>query len=297
MLLLVIFLSAAFLWSIVYVFRLKRDVRSIKGSIRKIKGIDTNMRLTTSTFDKDVAGLAHEMNEILDQQQGILMENERMNREFRQGITNISHDLRTPLTSASGYIGLIKSDKISDAKKLEYLDVVEGRLTSLANLMSELFDYMQMVEGKIEFELEAVNMCSLVRDEIASFYDALVQGNFEVTVDIPDMAIQLITGRAQLQRIVQNLVGNVLKHGIHYFAVKISSEGVMTFTNKVADVEELEVQRLFERFYTSDTSRHSQKTGLGLAITKALVEKLDGKINAELDGDMLNITVDMNKKN
>jgi len=291
MLFIVIFLSAALLWSIGYILRLKKDVRGIKASLQKIKSMDTNMRLRTSTFDADVASLAHEMNEILDQQQEVLVENERVNREFRQGITNISHDLRTPLTSASGYIGLIKSDKITDEKKLEYLDVVAGRLMSLANLMSELFDYMQMVEGKVEFELEAVDLCRLVREEVASFYDALVQGNFEVAVDIPEQSLQLISAPAQLQRVIHNLMGNVLKHGTGYFAVKVNPPGEVIFTNKVADVTGLEVKRMFDRFYTADTSRHHQLTGLGLAITKALVEKLGGEIRARLDGDMLSIAV------
>jgi len=291
MLFVVIFISAALLWSIVNNFRLKKDVRGIKASLQKIKSIDTNMRLTTSTFDTDVASLANALNEILDQQKVILVENERMNREFRQGITNISHDLRTPLTSASGYIGLIKSDKVAETKKLEYLNIVESRLKSLANLMSELFDYMQMVEGKVEFELEAVDICHLVREEVVSFYDALVQGSFKVAVDIPEQPLQLITNRAQLQRVIQNLIGNVLKHGVEYFSVNVSTTGVMTFTNKVAAVEGFDVERIFDRFYTADTSRHRQKTGLGLAITKLLVEKMGGEIRAELDGDMLSIAV------
>jgi len=294
MVFLVVFLSVAFLWSIVYVLRLKRDVRSIKGSLQKIKEMDTNMRLTTSTFDKEVMGLAQEMNEILDRQKEVRMESERVNREFRQGVTNISHDLRTPLTSASGYIGLIRSDKISDEKKLEYLEVVEGRLISLANLMSELFEYTQIVEGKIKLDLELVDACDLVREEIASFYDALVEGDLDVTVDIPETAVHLIIDRARLQRVVQNLMANVVKHGNDFLIVKVSPNGILTFANKVADLKGLDVDRMFERFYTSDVSRNSQKTGLGLAITKALVEQMGGKVVAWLEDDLLTIDVIMN---
>ena len=293
MVFLVIFLSVVAFWSLVCIFRLKGDVRKIKASLQKIKGMDTNMRLTTSTFDWDITGLMFEVNEILDQQQNIRMESERVNREFLQGITNLSHDLRTPLTSASGYIELIKSKNIDEAKRLEYLEIVHGRLMALAHLMNELFDYAQIIEGKTNLELESVDVCSLIRDELASFYDTLTQAGFEVVVDIPDKTIPLITDHASLRRIVLNLMGNVVKHGVEFFGVKVNSDGVMTFTNKVADANELEVERLFERFYTSDTSRTSQKTGLGLAITKALVEKMDGEIYAWLDGNMLNIEVDM----
>ena len=296
MVFLVVFLSVAFLWSIVYILRLKRDVRSIKGSLQKIKTTDTNMRLTTLTFDKDVRGLTQEMNEILDRQKEVQMESERVNREFRQGITNISHDLRTPLTSANGYIGLIRSDKISDEQKLEYLEVVEGRLTSLANLMNELFEYTQIIEGKIKLELELVDVCVLVREEIASFYDTLVEGCFDVKVAIPEVAVHLIVDRAKLQRVIQNLIANVVKHGVKCFDVTVvdgrnAGYILIRMMNEVAQGKDLEVERMFERFYTSDVSRNSQKTGLGLAITKALVEQMGGKIIAWLEDDLLVVDV------
>jgi len=293
MVFLVIFLSVVAFWSFVYILRLKGDVRKIKASLQKIKGTDTNIRLTTSTFDRDITGLILEVNEILNQQQEILINSERVNRKFLQGITNISHDLRTPLTSASGYIELIKSKNLDDKKRFEYLEIVQNRLMVLAHLMNELFDYTQIVEGKTDLKLESVDVCSLIRDELASFYDILTQAGFEVVVDIPNQVIMLITDPANLRRIVWNLMSNMAKHGVEFFRVKVNSDGVMTFTNKVANANELEVERLFERFYTSDTSRTSQKTGLGLAITKALVEKMGGEIHAWLDGNMLNIKVDM----
>jgi len=286
-------LAIGLIWSLVYVLRLKKDIRRIRGSLGKIKEMDTNMRLTTSTFDKDVTDLAREVNDVLENQAIILLESERVNREFRQGITNISHDLRTPLTSASGYVGLIKSGKISDEKKLEYLDVVEGRLNALARLMEELFDYVQIIEGNIKLELTTVSLSSLVREELVSFYDALKQGGFEVVADIPEKEVQLIADSVHLRRIVQNLMGNVVKHGIDYFEIKISPAGVLTFINQVTDAKGIEVDRMFERFYTSDASRASQKTGLGLAITRALVEQMGGKIHGWLEGDRMYVEVKM----
>jgi len=297
-----IILSAAFPWAILYIFRLKKDIRATTESLQKIKQ-DTNLRLKASSAGKDVSSLAYEINEILDQQKGILMEqektlmeNEQMNHEIRQGMANILNDLRTPLTSASGYIGLIKSDEIDEDKKREYLDLVDGRLVLLVNLMSELTDNMQMVEGKVELELEPFDLCHLVREEIASFNDALATGNFQVSVDIPDTPVQLMTDPSTLQRVVQDLIGNTLKHGIDQLLVKISSDAVMTFTNKVADVKGLEVESLFERFYTAETPSQNQKIELNLGITKALVEQIGGEISASLDGDMLSIKVEMNKE-
>ena len=290
-----IFLAAALPWSLVYIFRMKKDVRKVKESLQEVKSQNPNMRLQAATFSKDVGSLAREVNELLDQQQGTLQEFERTSRELK-GITDISHDLRSILISASGYIGLIKSNEISGEQKLEYLNVVEKSLTALANLTSELYDYMQMVDGKIEFEVETVDLGVLVHEEIATFSDALAKSSFEVSVDVPEEPIQLITAPAQLQRVVHDLVGNVLEHGANFLKVKISSDGVMTFTNKVANVEGFDVAQLFEQFYTSETTGNSQKTELGLAVTKTLVEKMGGKISASLTDDILSVEVDLKLK-
>lgn len=290
-----IFLAAALPWSLVYIFRMKKDIRKVKESLQEVKAQNPNIRLPASTFSQDVGTLAREVNELLDLQQGTLQEFERINRELK-GVTDISHDLRSILISTSGYIGLIKSNEINGEQKLEYLNIVEKSLTALANLTSELYDYMQMVDGKIEFEVETVNLGSLVRDEISSFSDHLKQGDFELSVDIPDEPIQLITAPAQLQRVVQDLMRNVLEHGVDFIKVKVNSDGVMTFTNKLAKIEGFNVERLFEQFYTSETSGNNQKTELGLAVTKTLIEKMGGEIAASLADDILTVEVDLKLK-
>jgi len=270
---------------------LKNDIRRIKRSLEKIKEMDTNMRLTTATFDSDVMALADEMNKVMDKQRALQIENDRVGREFRQGITNISHDLRTPLTSASGYVDLIKSGLISEEKSTEYLDVIHHRLKSLTALMNQLFDYMQLIEGKNEMNFEAVDVCHLISEELALFYDPLTTGGFQVTVDLPEAGVQLIADETQLKRVINNLISNVIKHGTDFFSVKVTQDGLIQFSNRVNEVEKLDVTRLFERFYTADTARHDEKTGLGLAIVKGLIEQMDGQIKADLKEEILTIEI------
>ena len=143
MIIAVIILSLALIVCAALVVLLKRDIRLLNHTLRTIEKSDTNMRATTETFDKDISELCNTINDILDKQKQVIISSDKSNREFRQAITNISHDLRTPLTSAIGYIQMIKSGNTPDDKKREYLDVIENRLKSLANLMNSLFEYTQ----------------------------------------------------------------------------------------------------------------------------------------------------------
>lgn len=281
---------------LVYIINLRGDIRTIKESIREIKAKDTNMRLVTSTFNSEIVDLANEINELIDNQKQNQLEVRRANQEFRQGITNISHDLRTPLTSATGYIGLIKSDKVTNDKKMEYLNIVESRLNSLSTLMTSLFDYTQLIEGKAEFKIEKINLNKLLTEEIASFYHSLTQAGFEVDIKIPEQPVFIYVDEFQLKRVIQNLISNTVKHGTQLFKLEVAKDGSIYFINKIPRTETIEVDRLFERFYIADYARTSQKTGLGLTIVKTILEKMNGSITAQLKNDLLIMTVKLGGK-
>ncbi|MCL1794603.1 MAG: HAMP domain-containing histidine kinase, partial [Oscillospiraceae bacterium] len=213
---------------------------------------------------------------------------EKSNRKFRQAITNISHDLRTPLTSAIGYIQMIKSGNTPDDKKREYLDIIENRLKSLANLMNNLFEYTQIVEGKISQNIEKVNICNVLRDTISDYYGDFMSKNFTVETDIPDLPVYILYDTNYFRRAVQNLIQNVLAHGIEYFKLTVDGKNII-FQNKVLNAGVIEADRLFERFYTADLSRNSNTTGLGLAIVKEIIQNMGGNVNASVENDMLSI--------
>ena len=286
-----IFLFIALVISLIYTFSLKKDLASIVKTLQIIKKSNTNMRLRTTTFDKDICQLSLTVNQILDQQQQLIIESERTNREFRQGITNISHDLRTPLTSVIGYLQMIKSNQITEVKKREYLETIERRLKSLTTLMKELFEYTQIVEDNFPLNIGTANIGNLLRDEVLLFYEAFTAQDFHVKINIPDQPVYAKCDAQALKRIAQNLIQNALTHGIAFFELSVTPEGQIISRNQVAEINNLEVERLFERFYTADASRSSKTTGLGLAITKELVDKMDGQIKAEIQGERLMITL------
>jgi len=292
MIIAVIILSLALIVCAALVVLLKKDIRLLNYTLRTIEKSDTNMRATTETFDKNISELCNTVNDILDRQKKIIIASEKSNREFRQAITNISHDLRTPLTSAIGYIQMIKFGNTPDGKKREYFDIIEQRLKSLSNLMNELFEYTQIIEGKVSQNIEKINVCNVLRDIISDYYGDFMSKNFTVEFNIPDLPVYVLCDSNYIKRAVQNLIQNVLAHGIEYFKLTVDGNNII-FQNKVSNAEAIKADKLFERFYTADLSRNSNTTGLGLAIVKEIVHNMGGDVNASVENDMLSIFISM----
>jgi signal transduction histidine kinase len=292
MIIAVIILSAALIVCAVLIVLLKRDIRQLYQSLCIIEKSDTNMQATTQTFDKNISELCTAINDILDKQKKIVIANEKSNHEFRQAITNISHDLRTPLTSAVGYIQIIQSGSITKDKEREYLDIIEQRLKSLSALMNDLFEYTQIAEGKTVQNIEKVNICNILRDIISDYYGDFIGKGFTVQTDIPDSPVYVLCDADLLKRAVQNLIQNVLAHGIEYFKLSIDI-GVIIFSNKVLNADLINADRLFERFYTADLSRKGNTTGLGLAVVKEIIQNMGGEVNAFIEKDKMNICVSL----
>ena len=183
---------------------------------------------------------------------------------------------------------MIKSGNTPDDKKREYLDIIENRLKSLSSLMNSLFEYTQIIEGKVTQNIEKINIYNVLRDTISSYYDDFMSKNFIVETDIPDLPVYILCDANCFKRAAQNLIQNVLAHGIEYFKLTVDGNAVI-FQNKVSNAGAIEADRLFERFYTADLSRNSNTTGLGLAIVKEIVQNMGGNVNAYIENDMLSI--------
>ncbi len=289
----IILLSLALLAAATYCILLKNDIRSISRSLEAILKAKTNARVTTQTFDADISRLAMRINTILEAQNQAELAGEKIDRELRQAITNVSHDLKTPLTSATGYLQMIASDKISPDKKVEYLRIVEQRLDTLSDLLDDLFEFSKIAEGKVDIDLARVNAANLLRDVLSLYYEDFSRKNITPQASLPNEPVYVLADANLLKRVIQNLVQNALVHGTEYFSVGVEPDGRLIFKNSVANPEQIDAGRLFERFYTGDISRSSKTTGLGLAICKELVERQNGKIEACVEANMLIIIVRM----
>ncbi|MDR0221326.1 MAG: HAMP domain-containing histidine kinase [Lachnospiraceae bacterium] len=281
----IVLLATALIVCAAWLFLLKRDIRQLWQRLGAISETETNALVTTETFDKDITALSGSVNKALERSRRDVYERTRAEAALKRAITNISHDLRTPLTSALGYLQMLEAPGLDAETKTRYLAIVHGRLEALTLLMNNLFEYASVMEGNIKLDIKEVNVGNIMRDALSASYVDLENKGFTVEADIPDTAL-CICDEDALRRVLQNLIKNVGVHGKEYLRVRLAG-GVIEIANKADGLADLDTASIFERFYTADASRTSQNTGLGLAIARELLTRMNGRITAEIEGGLL----------
>lgn len=270
----------------------KREFRRINKEISN--NLDEYVNIKTKSVDKDVENLVENINLIFDSKQKVVAEKKKKEEELRASISNMSHDLRTPLTSIMGYLQMIKSEKPSEADKKEYMDIVEKRTKSLQKLISSFYDLSRIEGNEYNFNYKKVNLSNVLCENIAVFYNDFINNNIEPVIEIEEGIKEIISDEGAITRIFSNLIGNMIKHGENYVKISLKKENdiiITEFTNKATGLTQENVDKLFNRFYTVDNSRSDRNTGLGLYITKVLVEKLGYNITAKLENENLKIKI------
>ncbi|CAM2076808.1 MAG: HAMP domain-containing sensor histidine kinase [uncultured Clostridium sp.] len=270
----------------------KREFRRINKEISN--NLDEYVNIKTKSVDKDVENLVENINLIFDSKQKVVAEKKKKEEELRASISNMSHDLRTPLTSIIGYLQMIKSEKPSEADKKEYMDIVEKRTKSLQKLISSFYDLSRIEGNEYNFNYKKVNLSNVLCENIAVFYNDFINNNIEPVIEIEEGIKEIISDEGAITRIFSNLIGNMIKHGENYVKISLKQENdiiITEFTNKATGLTQENVDKLFDRFYTVDNSRSDRNTGLGLYITKVLVEKLGYNITAKLENENLKIKI------
>jgi len=265
---------------LIHIVLMRVECRGIIKKIRSIRSKDTNelVHITTGTIPPK---LINEINGLLKDIRRYDMEYVRKSHDLEQMMTNISHDLRTPLTSAMGYISIIKEGTMSDAECGSAIEIVDKRLKRLEELINSFFEFSMIISsGKVPERAE-LNLNTILEEAIVHYFDDYSMQNRMVELRNPAGRIKLVSNRNVLMRVFDNLVGNALKHGVGDLIVTVTDGDVIkiSFENGIDDPE-LDVSRIFDEFYTTDISRTKGNTGLGLAIAKQFTELIGGKISA-----------------
>ena len=277
----IIILVVAFVVASLWLLIIKLDMKKVTKNMLEMQSINTNHRLTTKSFDKDICDFIINVNKLIDAHKHEILELHQDERNMKKAITNLSHDLRTPLTSAIGYLQLMEAENLDPEKRLEYGKIIEKKLRLITSLMNQLVDYTRTQE-KLELVLEKINIISLLSDTLAFFYEDFNKAGFHMNVEIPEEAVDIIADRSAMFRVLNNLMQNILKHGDSFCKIRLDKEAkIIEFQNGVKNNEKIDTERLFDRFYTTDIARSNQSTGLGLAIVKNLIEAMGGSIYAE----------------
>ena len=207
--------------------------------------------------------------------------------ELKEAVTNISHDLRTPLTAINGYLDLLEREEKSENVH-RYLSQIKNRTEVLKNLTEEMFRY-SVVTSSQDLKLEHIDVVRVLEESMLSFYAVMQEKGIRPEIKLPEEPVFRELDSGATGRIFSNIISNALKYSDGDLSVVMDKNGCITFSNTAHNLNAVTVGRLFDRFYTVEASRNS--TGLGLSIAKLLIERLGGGIEAIYESKKLSIKV------
>lgn len=279
-------LALAALCLLAYLLVLRHSLREAAEELDEKLRTDTNTLISISSGDRAMQSLVTHINRQL---QALRRERLRLhsgNAELTAAVTNISHDLRTPLTALCGYLDLLEQEPQTEAAA-RYLTVIRERTDAMRALMEELFRYSVLTATADKLHTEPVCLNDVLEQSLAGFYGALSARGITPSVQLPEEKVIRPLDAAALRRVFDNILSNAAKYSDGDLAAVLAPDGKVTFSNRASALSRVEAARLFDRFYTVDSARGS--TGLGLSIAKLLTEKLHGTISADYENETLRI--------
>ena len=272
------------------IYLLKKAAREISDSFADRLHTDTNVPIGISSRDRDMRYLADSIN---TQLKVLRREHHKYtvgDRELKTAIINISHDIRTPLTAISGYLDIMKEmDKSEEIEK--YLDILEERSAVMKQLTEEMFSYSVALSDGVNKDKTEFSVNQLLEDTIIGYYGAISEKGIEPVIEISSNKQLRTLNRSSLGRVFSNLINNAIRYSDGDLSIKMNDEGTIFFSNSASSLTTVQVEKLFDRFYTVESSRNS--TGLGLAIARTLLEQMNGTIKAEFDNGILTFVVNI----
>lgn len=281
---------------IIYLFLIKKEIKRINKNIDEVLKIDSNQILHGELSNKELNELILKINKMINYIRNKEIALEKKNNSLKKEIINITHDLRTPLTSSLGYIDLILKSNLSNEEQERELRIIESRLLRLEDLINSFFEFSMITTDNKKIEIKQINLVGLIQECISHYYDDFTKERRTIIFKNEIKKCTISSNSEILKRIIDNLIGNSLKHSNSDLTIELSdNESIkLLFENKIIE-SNLDISHIFDEFYTSDISRTKGNTGLGLAIAKEFTEMLGGKITAKKTKNKLIIEIDLIK--
>lgn len=290
MLIAVILLSIVTFVLIVVLIQLKVGSASTVEQIQRIKEEDTN-NLVNLEIGMGDAQLINEINSLLRLIRDERILYNRKSHDIEQMMTNISHDLRTPLTSALGYVRLAQYENTDEAERARELEITERKLRRLQELIDQFFEFYKVISEGKQPELTQLNLIGVLEESISHYYDDYNDRGRRIELNCPKSNVPILSNKDMLMRVFDNLTNNAMKHGRETLYIDVDPhERIVTFKNNTAE-KNLDPSHVFDEFYTTQTSRTAGSTGLGMAIAKQFTGLLGGSISADLQGEDFIVTI------
>lgn len=275
---LIISLVLIIIFLIYYIIDINISIKEIEDNLDIILNNDTNKLITISTNNKRLNSLTTTLNTSLRKIRKLEITYKNGNKELQESITNISHDLRTPLTAIKGYIDLIKKEK-SKKKIVEYLKIIENKSEDLVILTEQLYDYSKSLDLKDKLKKEKVCINDILEDTILSYYALIKKKNITPEVNITTKRIYRKIDKNMAIRILENIISNTIKYTDEDIKITLLDNGKIIIKNKSHVLDNTTVNKMFDRYYTIESG--SNTSGIGLSIAKQLVNINGGKITAK----------------
>ena len=271
-----------------HLISLRHSIREIAEELDEKLRTDTNTLISISSGDRTVRALAARINIQLRALRAERLRLQNGDAELKTAVTNVSHDLRTPLTAVCGYLDLLEQEEHSERSR-RYLAVIRERTDSMRALTEEMLRYSVISSSSDDMTMDIVSISDVLEQSLAGFYGVLSARGITPDIRMPERPVAGILDEAALRRVFDNILSNVAKYSDGDLMVKLTPEGETIFTNSAEKLSRVQAERLFDRFFTVETA--SGSTGLGLSIAKLLTEKMGGDISAGYRDGKLRVSV------
>lgn len=278
---------------LIVLWKYQRQVKDICRQLSFLMEHDSNVLISREFDLGGIGNLSDRLNELL-----ALRRKEKQHYQEKEALiadtyTNLSHDIRTPLTSLDGYFQLMEDcDNVEDQRR--YLSIIHERIQSLNEMLEELFTFTKLKNESYHLELMPCCINRILKETVFSYYDEWVRLDIQPAIQITEEQIYIQGNQPGLHRIIQNVIKNGLDHGEKKISILLERDqnrAVLKISNQVTHPEEINTDQVFERFYKGDSARSRTSTGLGLSIAKELVKRMNGEIEAKIEKNEFMIAI------
>ncbi len=288
-------LLIAFWGYILYkIFKKIDEFKLVKNTTKQIYNGDFEQKIDETLVKGELKELSTYINDIAGGFSNAIQESIKSERLKTELITNVSHDIKTPLTSIINYVDLLKQENIQNEKAKEYIRILDNKSQRLKKLTEDLIEASKVSSGNVKFNIEKINVGELINQSIGEFEDKFKEKGLEIIPNLPNEEIDINADSRYMYRIIENIYSNISKYSLEnsrvYIDVKLKEQKVyISFKNISKQKLNITVDELMERFVRGDKSRNTEGSGLGISISKSLTELQNGKFNIQVDGDLFKV--------
>lgn len=289
-------LIAFWIWAYYKLLQYNKKIQKINEALRNIYEGNPNVKLNEEELEGTLKIMAKYINDIAGGFTNAIEQSLKSERLKTELITNVSHDIKTPLTSIINYVDLLKKEDIQNAQIEQYIAVLDKKSQRLKKLIEDLVEASKVSSGNVKLNMEVINVKELLNQTVGEFEDKLEKKNLKIEMDLPNENVLIKADNRYLYRVIENVFSNISKYALEgsrvYIKLEKQKEEVyLEFKNISKDKLNISAEELMQRFVRGDKSRYTEGSGLGLSIAESLTELQGGKFKIDIDGDLFKVEI------